>query len=127
MNRVKVGVVGVRRVLTVAWQLQDAVFRHPRFADTSLEIHRQWQRRQLHTFPSVVAADVTVRRITRGTVGLLQPRVRVTHVRLREDHKNRMLRRVCGPKRDGVTGGWRKLRDEELHNLYSLLSNLLLG
>jgi hypothetical protein len=26
------------------------------------------------------------------------------------------------PKRDGVTGGWRKLHNEELHNLYSSLS-----
>jgi hypothetical protein len=24
-----------------------------------------------------------------------------------------------GPKKDGVTGGWRKLHNEELHNLYS--------
>jgi hypothetical protein len=30
-----------------------------------------------------------------------------------------MLRRIFGPKRDQVTGGWRKLRNEELHNLYS--------
>jgi hypothetical protein len=30
-----------------------------------------------------------------------------------------MLRRIFGPKRDGVTGGWRKLHNEELHNLYS--------
>jgi hypothetical protein len=28
-------------------------------------------------------------------------------------------RRIFGPKRDGVTGGWRKLHNEELHNLYS--------
>jgi hypothetical protein len=39
---------------------------------------------------------------------------------LREHHKltlfeNRVLRRVFGPKRDEVTGGWRKL----LHKLYS--------
>jgi hypothetical protein len=27
--------------------------------------------------------------------------------------------RIFGPKRDGVTGGWRKLHNEELHNLYS--------
>jgi transcription termination factor 2 len=27
--------------------------------------------------------------------------------------------RILGPKRDGVTGGWRKLHNEELHNLYS--------
>jgi hypothetical protein len=31
-----------------------------------------------------------------------------------------MLRRIFGPKSDNVTGGWRKLRNEELHNLYSL-------
>jgi hypothetical protein len=30
-----------------------------------------------------------------------------------------MLRRIFGPKRDGVTGRWRKLHNEELHNLYS--------
>jgi hypothetical protein len=29
------------------------------------------------------------------------------------------LRRIFGPKRDEVTGGWRKLHNEELHNLYS--------
>jgi hypothetical protein len=31
---------------------------------------------------------------------------------------NRVLRRVFGPKRDEVIGGWRKLHNEELHNLY---------
>jgi hypothetical protein len=30
---------------------------------------------------------------------------------------NRVLRRIFGPKRDEVTGGWRKLHNEELHNL----------
>jgi hypothetical protein len=33
--------------------------------------------------------------------------------------QNRVLRRIFGPKRGGVTGGWRKLHNEELHNLYS--------
>jgi hypothetical protein len=33
--------------------------------------------------------------------------------------ENRMLRRVFGPKRDVVTGELRKLRNEELHDLYS--------
>jgi hypothetical protein len=33
--------------------------------------------------------------------------------------ENRVLRRMFGPKRDEVRGGWRKLRNEELHNLYS--------
>jgi hypothetical protein len=43
---------------------------------------------------------------------------------LREEHRlrvfeNRVLRRIFGPKRDEVTGGWRKLRNEEQHGLYS--------
>jgi hypothetical protein len=33
--------------------------------------------------------------------------------------EKRVLRRIFGPKRDEVTGGWRKLHNEELHNLYS--------
>jgi hypothetical protein len=31
---------------------------------------------------------------------------------------NRVLRRIFGPKREEVTGGWRKLHNEELHNLH---------
>jgi hypothetical protein len=43
---------------------------------------------------------------------------------LREEHssrvfENRVLRRIFGPKKDEVTGGWRKLHNEELHGLYS--------
>jgi hypothetical protein len=33
--------------------------------------------------------------------------------------EKRVLRRIFGPKRDEVTGGWIKLHNEELHNLYS--------
>jgi hypothetical protein len=33
--------------------------------------------------------------------------------------ENRVLRRIFGPKRDEVTGGWRQLHNEELHGLYS--------
>jgi hypothetical protein len=33
--------------------------------------------------------------------------------------ENRVLGRIFGPKRDEVTGGWRMLHNEELHNLYS--------
>jgi hypothetical protein len=32
--------------------------------------------------------------------------------------ENRVFRRIFGPKRDEVTGGWRKLHNEELHNMY---------
>jgi hypothetical protein len=34
--------------------------------------------------------------------------------------ENRVLRRIFGPKRDKVTGEWRKLHNEELNDLYSL-------
>jgi hypothetical protein len=49
---------------------------------------------------------------------------------LREEHRlrlfeNRMLRRLFGPKREEVTGGWRRLHNEELQNLYVL--QMLLG
>jgi hypothetical protein len=33
--------------------------------------------------------------------------------------ENRAMRRIFGPKRDEVTGDWRKLHNEELQNLYS--------
>jgi hypothetical protein len=44
---------------------------------------------------------------------------------VREEHKlkvfeNRVLRRIFGLKRDEMTIGWRKLHNEELHDLYSL-------
>ena len=43
---------------------------------------------------------------------------------LREGRKlrvfeNRVSRRIFGPKRDEVTGEWRRLHDEELNDLYS--------
>jgi hypothetical protein len=46
----------------------------------------------------------------------------VSHVK--EEHRlrvfeNRVLRRIFGPKRDEVTGEWRKLHTGELHNMYS--------
>jgi hypothetical protein len=46
------------------------------------------------------------------------------YVTLREEHRlkvfeDRVVSRIFGPKRDEVTGEWRKLHSEELHNLYS--------
>jgi hypothetical protein len=43
---------------------------------------------------------------------------------LKEEHRlrvfeNRVLRRIFGPKRDVVTGEWRKLHNEKLRDLYS--------
>jgi hypothetical protein len=38
--------------------------------------------------------------------------------------ENRVLRGIFGPKRDEVTGEWRKLHNDELHNLYSYPDNI---
>jgi hypothetical protein len=48
-------------------------------------------------------------------------------LRLREEHRlrvfeNRELRRIFVPKSDEVLVGWRKLHNEELHNLYCSLN-----
>jgi hypothetical protein len=50
--------------------------------------------------------------------------VKLGFTTLREEHRlrvfeNRVLRRIFGPKRDEMTGEWRKLHNEELRDLYS--------
>jgi hypothetical protein len=39
--------------------------------------------------------------------------------------EKRVLRRIFGPRRVGVTGGWRKMHNQELHNLYSMQSMII--
>jgi hypothetical protein len=51
------------------------------------------------------------------------------YLTLREEHRlgvfeNRVLRRMFSPKRDEVTGEWRILHNEGLHDLYPSLSNI---
>jgi hypothetical protein len=51
---------------------------------------------------------------------------------LREEHKLRVfekkvLKSLFGPKRDEVIGGWRKLYNEELHNLHSFPSTIAMN
>jgi hypothetical protein len=38
---------------------------------------------------------------------------------LREEDRRRVLRRIFGPKRDEVTGDWRKLHNKELRDFHS--------
>jgi hypothetical protein len=51
-------------------------------------------------------------------------RLHIWSLTLREEHRlrvfeNRVLRRIFGPKRDEVTGEWRRLHNEEINDLYS--------
>jgi hypothetical protein len=39
--------------------------------------------------------------------------------------ENRMLKKIFGPKLDELTGDWRRLRNVELHDLYSSLNIML--
>jgi hypothetical protein len=48
-------------------------------------------------------------------LSLLHPKEKL-RLRVFED---RVLRRIFGPKREEVAGGWRRLHNEELHNLYA--------
>jgi hypothetical protein len=43
---------------------------------------------------------------------------------LREGHRLGVLRRIFGPRRDELTGKWRKLHNEELHDFFSSPSNI---
>jgi hypothetical protein len=48
-------------------------------------------------------------------------------LKLRKEHRlrvfeNKVLRRIFGPKRDEVTGEWRKLHNEKLYDLFSSTS-----
>jgi len=57
-------------------------------------------------------------------IGLGWPKIGMVGVTLREERKlrvfeNRVLKRIFGPRRDEVTGEWRRLHNEELNDLYS--------
>jgi hypothetical protein len=56
-------------------------------------------------------------------------RVELGFVTLRAEHRlsvfeNRVLRVIFGVRRDEIAGGWRKLYNEELHNLYFSSNNI---
>jgi hypothetical protein len=51
-------------------------------------------------------------------------------VTLREGHRmrvyeNRVLKRIFGPKREEMVGGWKRLHNEDYHNLYA--SPIIIG
>jgi len=78
---------------------------------------------------SVSTDGVTKRDKSKGTFIPLQAMMWLLYgcetwsLALREERRlrvfeNRVLRRIFGAKRDGVTGEWRKLHDEELNDLH---------
>jgi hypothetical protein len=63
-----------------------------------------------------------------GLIELIHMQVK-PDVTLREEYRlrvfeNRVLRKIFGPKREEVAGGWRRLHKEELHNLYALSNTI---
>jgi hypothetical protein len=84
--------------------------------------------------PSVFSSDVKKKKIRLYKTTILTVVLygcETWSLTLRDEHRlrvfeNRMLRRIFGPKRDEVTGEWRKLHDEELRNLYSSPSLIII-
>jgi hypothetical protein len=74
-------------------------------------------------FPSVVK-NLKIRIYKTINLPLVLYKRETWSLTLCEEHRlrvfvNKVLRRIFGPKRDKVTGGWRKLHNEELRDLYS--------
>jgi hypothetical protein len=72
----------------------------------------------------LVSKNVKITRSTTIILPVVLYGCETRSLELREEHRlrvfeNRVLRRIFGPRRDKVTGGWRKLHNKELRDLYS--------
>jgi hypothetical protein len=79
---------------------------------------------QSRTFCPLVSKNVKIRTYKIIILLVVLYRCGTWSLPLREEYsvrvfENRVLRRIFGPKRDEMVGGWRKLRNEEFRNLYS--------
>jgi hypothetical protein len=77
--------------------------------------------------PHLLSKDIKNRICKTITLPLVLYGCETWFLTLREEHilrvfENRELRRIFRPKREEVTGGWRKLHNEELRDFYSLPS-----
>jgi hypothetical protein len=68
--------------------------------------------------------DLKIKMYKTVTLPVLLYECETWSVTLRGEHRlrefeNRVLRRIFGPKREGVAGELRRLHNEELHNLYA--------
>jgi hypothetical protein len=100
-----------------------------RYCPKHVEFHFQNKSEKLvHLFGFIIRKFVTVhghmnvkKNILWFRLFFIRLRKFVCHIRGRtkaEGVKNRVLRRGLGPNKGEVTQGWRKLRNEELHDLY---------
>jgi hypothetical protein len=75
-------------------------------------------------FSCLLSKNVKIKTYTNTILSVVMCGCEIWSLTLREEHRlkvfeNRVLRRIFGPKRDEIIGGWRKLQNEELHNSYS--------
>jgi hypothetical protein len=66
---------------------------------------------KIKIYKTIILPDILYWRETWSLTLRREQRLRVS--------ENRVLRRIFGPKREEVAGGWRGLHNEELHNLYA--------
>jgi hypothetical protein len=69
-------------------------------------------------------SNIKIKRYKTIVLGIVSYGCETWSLTLREDHRsrvfdNRALRRIFGPKMEDVAGGWRRLHNEELRNLYA--------
>jgi hypothetical protein len=74
--------------------------------------------------PSLLSKNVKAKIFTTVILLVVLYGCEVWSLALGEEHRlrvfeNRVLRKMCGPKRDEVTGEWRRLHNEELYGMYS--------
>jgi hypothetical protein len=79
---------------------------------------------ELSVFSSAIEKNIKIRIYKAIILPVVLYGCETWSLTLREEHRlrvfeNRVLRRRFGPKRDEVTGEWRKLHNEELRDLYS--------
>jgi hypothetical protein len=89
----------------------------------------KWRLNCYHSVQNILSTRLVSKNVKIGTykiiiLSVVVYRCETWSLTLREDHRlrvleNRVLRRIFGSKRDEVIGGWRKLHNEELRDLYS--------
>jgi len=88
-------------------------FRQSSSSLKTILLHKQHRAMRLlcHRFAVVYISGMCLQTLQISVTLREEPRLRM--------FENRMLKRIFGPKRDVITGEWRRLHNEELNDLYS--------